>query len=173
MTGPDSIVIVGGGHAAAQLCAGLAGAGMGAQVHLVCEETHLPYQRPPLSKAYLKNADEPLQLHRSEDWFAKAGISVHLADPAVGIDRDRRKLRLRSGLALPYSRLVLATGARARRLPSLPDELDNVLVLRGAADAQRLRARLGSSRKLTAWSMILVGVAVAMLLFAWLQLNAG
>ncbi|HOB95222.1 MAG TPA: ferredoxin reductase, partial [Aquabacterium sp.] len=55
------IVIIGGGHAAAPLCAALAEAGLGAQVHLVCAEPVLPYQRPPLSKAYLKNPAETLQ----------------------------------------------------------------------------------------------------------------
>jgi len=54
----DAIVVIGGGHAAAQLCAGLVAAGQGARVHLVCEEAELPYQRPPLSKAYLKSPDE-------------------------------------------------------------------------------------------------------------------
>ena len=53
MSNSNPIVIVGGGHAAAQLCAGLAEAGQGARVHLVCEEPCEPYHRPPLSKAFL------------------------------------------------------------------------------------------------------------------------
>ena len=85
-----AIVIVGGGHAAAQLCAGLADAGQGARVHLVCEEAELPYQRPPLSKAFLKNPQDVPQTFRGEAWFATAGITLHRADPAVAIDRARR-----------------------------------------------------------------------------------
>ena len=85
----DAIVIVGGGHAGAQLCAALADAGLGARVHLVCEEPELPYQRPPLSKAYLKSVDEAVQSHRAEAWYATAGITLHQGDAAVAIDRAR------------------------------------------------------------------------------------
>lgn len=113
MNALETIVIIGGGHAAAQLCAGLAEAGQGARVHLVCEEPELPYQRPPLSKAYLKNPLESLQALRAEAWFAASGITVHRADPAVRIDRAGHMVHLRSGAELAYDWLVLATGARA------------------------------------------------------------
>jgi 3-phenylpropionate/trans-cinnamate dioxygenase ferredoxin reductase subunit len=158
------IVIVGGGHAAANLCAGLAAAGSGARVHLVCEEPELPYQRPPLSKAFLKNPAEGLQWHRAEPWFAEAGITLHRADPAVAIDRAGRVVRLQSGTALPYARLVLATGTRARRLPHLPDPpggLANVAVLRSAADAQRLRTLFETAQRLTVLGGGFIGLEVA------------
>ena len=138
----DAIVIVGGGHAAAQLCAALAEAGQGARVHLVSEETALPYQRPPLSKAYVKNPQEALQLHRDAAWYATHGITLHLGDAAVGVDRETRIVRLASGRELPYARLVLATGTRARTLPALDHPLENVLTLRNVADADAMRARL-------------------------------
>jgi 3-phenylpropionate/trans-cinnamate dioxygenase ferredoxin reductase subunit len=115
MSEQGPIVIVGGGHAGAQLCAGLVAAGIGRHVHLVCEEADLPYQRPPLSKAFLKNPDEALQLHRTESWFAEVGITVHRTDPAVAIDRAGRTLLLRSGVKLPYQQLVLATGTSGCR----------------------------------------------------------
>jgi 3-phenylpropionate/trans-cinnamate dioxygenase ferredoxin reductase subunit len=85
MIDDGSIVIVGGGHAGARLCAALADGGQGKRVHLVCEEQELPYQRPPLSKSYLKDCDERLQLQRNESWFEEAGITLHRGDP-----RDRR-----------------------------------------------------------------------------------
>ena len=156
-----SIVIVGGGHAAAQLCAGLLAAGRAAGVHLACEEPELPYQRPPLSKAFLKQPQEALQYHRPESWFADAGITVHLADPAVAIDRVERSVRLRSGKHLCYDRLVLATGARARRLSHLPDGLQNVAVLRSAADAVRLRELLADAGHLTVVGGGFIGLEVA------------
>ncbi len=159
--GTGKIVIVGGGHAAAQLCSALAAAGQGARVHLVCEEAELPYQRPPLSKAYLKNPAETLQSFRVEAWFADAGITVHRADPAVAIDRAGRTLRLRSGAVLGYAWLVLATGTRARRLPHLHDELDNVAVLRTAADAQRLRTLLDATQHLTVLGGGFIGLEIA------------
>jgi 3-phenylpropionate/trans-cinnamate dioxygenase ferredoxin reductase component len=156
-----TIVIVGGGHAAAQLCAGLVAAGQGARVHLVCEETELPYQRPPLSKAYLKNPEENVQPHRAEAWYLDAGITLHRADPAVAIDCAARRVRLRSGTLLAYAQLVLATGTRARRLPHLQEHLDNVAVLRSAADALRLRTLLAAAQTLTVLGGGFIGLEIA------------
>ena len=157
----DAIVIVGGGHAAAQLCTGLAAAGLGERVHLVCEEPELPYQRPPLSKSYLKSHEEGLQAHREAGWYADAGITLHRADPALDIDRAGRRVRLRSGLELAYARLVLATGARPRRLPHLPPGLDNVAELRSAADALRLRAKLHAAAHVTVLGGGFIGLEIA------------
>jgi 3-phenylpropionate/trans-cinnamate dioxygenase ferredoxin reductase subunit len=157
----DSIVIVGGGHAAAQLCAVLAEAGLGPRVHLVCEEARLPYQRPPLSKAFLKNPDETVQPHRAAAWFAEVGIHVHLADAAVSIDRAAQRVRLASGAELAYAHLVLATGTRARRLPGLPDDLANVAVLRSADDAERLRGQLAAAQHLTVLGGGFIGLEIA------------
>jgi len=157
----NPIVIIGGGHAGAQLCASLAEAGLGAQVHLVCEEPDLPYQRPPLSKAYLKDASQPLQNHRVASWYEQAGITVHAADPAVRIDRAGQTVHLQSGAALPYQHLVLATGTRARRLAGWPTDLGNVAVLRTAADALALRGQLGQARSLTVLGGGFIGLEVA------------
>ena len=161
MDGEGTVVVIGGGHAGAQLCAALAAAGLGARVHLVCEEAELPYQRPPLSKAFLKNEAEPLQPHRAEAWYAEAGITLHRADAAVAIDRAARTVTLASGARLPYQTLVLATGTRARRLPHLPESLSNVDVLRSAADAQRWRERLRAIEKLTVLGGGFIGLEVA------------
>jgi 3-phenylpropionate/trans-cinnamate dioxygenase ferredoxin reductase component len=161
MSEQGPIVIIGGGHAGVQLCAGLVAAGLGRQVHLVCEEADLPYQRPPLSKSFLKSPDEALQLHRTESWFAEVGITVHRADPALAIDRESRVLRLRSGVKLPYQQLVLATGTRARRLPHLPESLTNVAVLRTAAEAAWWRERLPAIGRLTVVGGGFIGLEVA------------
>lgn len=157
----DTIVIVGGGHAGVQLCAALATAGQGGRVHLVCDEPELPYQRPPLSKAYLKSADEAVQPHRAEAWFAEGGITLHRGDAAVAIDRRRRVLRLQSGRELPYAALVLATGARARTLPGLAAGLVNVVTLRSAADAAALRTRLAGVDGVTVLGGGFIGLEVA------------
>ena len=158
-TGP--IVIVGGGHAAAALCNGLAGAGQGARVHLVCEEPELPYQRPPLSKAFLKSPQEALQPHRAEPWYVEAGITLHRADPAVAIDRARRTVRLRSGTELAYAQLVLATGSRSRELPHLRGSLASLAALRSAADAVRLRALFEAAQRLTVLGGGFIGLEIA------------
>ena len=155
------IVVIGGGHAGAQLCNGLAAAGLGQRVHLVCAEPVLPYQRPPLSKAFLKGPDEALQWHRPAEWFAEAGITVHAGDAAVAIDRAARRVTLASGRVLDYERLVLATGARPRSLPNLPAGLDNVVELRSAADAERLRQRLATAQSVTIVGGGFIGLEVA------------
>jgi len=155
------IVIVGGGHAGVQLRGALAAAGHGARVHLVCEEPVLPYQRPPLSKAYQKRADEALQWHRGETWFAEQGITLHRGDAAAAIDRTARTVTLSGGCVLGYEWLVLATGTRARRLPQLPQRLANVHVLRSAGDAERLRAAWPTAASLTVLGGGFIGLEVA------------
>ena len=157
----ENIVIVGGGHAAAQLCASLVEAGVGPRVHLVCEEPQLPYQRPPLSKSFLKSAAEAIQPHRSEAWFAQAGISVHLGDAASGINRATHTVTLRSGQVLGYGQLVLATGTRARQLPQLPPGLINMAALRSAADATRLRDQLAAAQHVTVLGGGFIGLEIA------------
>lgn len=155
------IVIIGGGHAGAQLCAALAEAKQGQRVHLVCEEAELPYQRPPLSKSFLKTPGEELASHRAEAWFAQAGITLHRGDPAVAIDRASRRVTLASGTVLPYRWLVLATGARARELPGLPEGLINVAVLRSAADARRLRTLFEAAQHVTLIGGGFIGLEIA------------
>lgn len=157
----NSIVIIGGGHAAAQLCAGLAEAGQGARVHLVCEEACEPYHRPPLSKAFLKSAEETTQPHKAADWYREAGITLHLGDAAVAIDREAHTVTLRSGAILPWQQLVLATGTRARQMPDLKPGLENVASLRAADEAHRLRARLAAAEHVTVLGGGFIGLEVA------------
>ncbi|MEJ8856197.1 FAD-dependent oxidoreductase [Variovorax robiniae] len=158
----NSIVIIGGGHAAAQLCAGLVEAGQGARVHLVCEEACEPYHRPPLSKTFLKSAEEATQPHKAADWYRDAGIALHLGDAAQAIDREAKTVTLRSGAVLPYERLVLATGTRARQLAGLSTTaLDNVVSLRAADEAQRLRTRLLAAQDVTVLGGGFIGLEVA------------
>jgi len=161
MSEDGSIVIVGGGHAGAQLCAGLAEAGLGPRVHLVCEEAQLPYQRPPLSKAYLKTPDEPLQEHRAAAWYADHGVTLHRADAVTRIDRAAATVTLRSGATLHYERLVLATGTRARQLPGLPEGLANVAVVRTAQDGERMRGLLASAGHVTVLGGGFIGLEIA------------
>ena len=119
----NSIVIIGGGHAAAQLCAGLAEAGQAQRVHLVCEEACEPYHRPPLSKAFLKSADQATQAHRPQLRIGR--LEVHqviealdqrvdrgfAADPFErGVER-RFVLDLHGRHSVSYTHLTLPTKA--------------------------------------------------------------
>ncbi|WP_431275651.1 NAD(P)/FAD-dependent oxidoreductase [Variovorax ureilyticus] len=156
----SNIVIIGGGHAAAQLCAGLVDAGQGARIHLVCEEAAIPYHRPPLSKTFLKSPDEVPQQHRAEAWYADAGITLHLGDPAQAIDRQARTVTLKSGAVLGWERLVLATGTRARRISAL-EGLENVALLRAAHEAVQLRDKLAAAQHVTVLGGGFIGLEVA------------
>src|SRR3954468_6475442 len=111
-----TVVIAGAGHAGFQLAASLRQHGFGERVCLLNDEAHLPYQRPPLSKAYLKGEGRPDSLMFRPDKFYRDQNIELIADRAVSIDRASRKLLLASGSALEYAHLVLATGARNRML---------------------------------------------------------
>lgn len=155
------VVIVGGGHAAAQLCASLAEGGFEGQVTMVCEEGCLPYHRPPLSKTFIKDPDAQTQLLRAETVYRDAGIDVRLADAAVAIDRAAHTVTLASGHVLSYDALVLATGTRARRLPDVPDEVENLVYLRNAEDANRLRQAIADASTVTVLGGGFIGLEIA------------
>jgi len=155
------VVVIGGGHAAAQFCAGMVEAGQGARLHLVCEEPHLPYQRPPLSKSFLKNPQEATQPIRGSNWYAESGIEVHAGATAEAIDRHVGTVRLDDGRTLRYSTLVLATGTRARTLPSLPAGLRNVAQLRTAADAGVLRENMADAQNVIVLGGGFIGLEIA------------
>lgn len=158
---PTPILIIGGGHAAAQLCGALAQAGLGPQVQLVCAEPQLPYQRPPLSKGFLKSTDEAAALFRPAAWYSEQGIQVHLGQAATHIDRAAKTVQLASGQRLAYGRLVLATGAVARQPKGLPAGLDNVASLRSLDDAVRLRGLLHAAASLTVLGGGFIGLEIA------------
>ncbi len=154
------IVIVGGGHAAAQLCQGLAKAGLGPQTTLVCAEPELPYQRPPLSKRFLQDPQAEVQPLITAEQLAAQGVALHRGDAAVALDTTARTVRLTSGTVLGWDWLVLATGARARSLAALAD-LDNVSTLRTAHDAAHLRARLPAARHVAVIGGGFIGLEIA------------
>lgn len=153
------IVIVGAGHAGVQLCASLIEAGQGHRVHLLSAEEELPYQRPPLSKSFLKKAEEAPQLLRDANWFERAGVQLSLGQAVVAIDRQAKTVALGNGRSLDYGHLVLATGTRPRTLPDW--EASNVRVLRSAEDARELRRDLASCSALTVLGGGFIGLEVA------------
>src|ERR1700723_444992 len=111
-----SVLIVGAGHAGFQVAVSLRQHGFSERICLINDEAHLPYQRPPLSKAYLKGAGGPDSLMFRPDKFYRDQKVELIGDRAVSIDREARRLLCASGASLEYSHLVLATGARNRLL---------------------------------------------------------
>lgn len=138
-----AVVIIGGGHAGASTAVELRRAGYTDPIIIVGEEPHLPYQRPPLSKAWLKGqaSHDSLSL-RPAAWYDKHGITLRLSSVVTAIEREARSVALSDGSTVPYDALVLATGTRARRLAIPGSDLDGVLYLRTADDADALKARL-------------------------------
>src|SRR6202041_4179797 len=106
-----TVVIAGAGHAGFQLAASLRQHGFAERICLINDEPHLPYQRPPLSKAYLKGEGRPDSLMFRPDKFYRDQNIELMADLAVSIDRGGRRLLLATGAPLDYGHLVLATGA--------------------------------------------------------------
>lgn len=138
MTSPR-VVIVGASHAGTQLAASLRQEGWTGEILLIGEESTLPYQRPPLSKAYLagKSTLDELAI-RSAEFYTKQRIQ--LLDATVeAIDRSTGHLSLSTGDELPYDKLALCTGARPRLLSTPGADLPGVYYLRTAADVESIR----------------------------------
>ncbi|KXV05846.1 hypothetical protein CR51_12450 [Caballeronia megalochromosomata] len=132
----EKIVVVGGGQAALQLVVSLRQMSEGPSITLVCAEQHLPYMRPPLSKGLMKGDTAATDLpFRSEDYFRTENIALVSGTPAKKIDLSEKAVDLASGERLGFDRLVLATGARARKLSCDGVGLSNIFELRTLDDA--------------------------------------
>ena len=143
MTPQQTFVIAGASLAGAKAAETLRERGFEGRVVLVGAETERPYERPPLSKDYLRGELERERIHvHPEGFYAEHDIELLLGRTAVRLDPADRRLELDDGEALRYDRLLLATGAEPRRLPIPGAELDGVHLLRDVDDCDALRARL-------------------------------
>jgi 3-phenylpropionate/trans-cinnamate dioxygenase ferredoxin reductase subunit len=154
-------VIVGGGHAAAQFCASMTELEPGAGLTLISDEGHLPYQRPPLSKSFLKEESAGSALLRAASFYAERNVNVRLAQKVVALNREAKLLTLESGEELAYGQLVLATGTRPRMAPLFAGNYANVHTLRTVDDAQRLRAGLHAAQKVLVIGGGFIGLEIA------------
>ena len=142
------IVIVGAGHAGGSAAAFLRQYGFAGPITLIGEEPIAPYQRPPLSKAWLKGeADGDSLLLRPLSFYGENAIALRLDVRVERIDRAAKTVALKGGETISYDILIFATGGRARRIALPGIDLDGVLELRTAADADRLKAALSSPGK--------------------------
>jgi 3-phenylpropionate/trans-cinnamate dioxygenase ferredoxin reductase component len=156
-----TVVIVGAGHAGFQVAASLRQHGYGERICLINDEAHLPYQRPPLSKAYLKGEGRPDSLMFRPDKFYRDQTIELIADRAVSIDRAARKLLLASGTSLDYGHLVLATGARNRLLDIPNANLEAVRYLRILDESEALRQRITSGQRVVVIGAGFIGLEFA------------
>jgi 3-phenylpropionate/trans-cinnamate dioxygenase ferredoxin reductase subunit len=143
------VVIVGAGHAGGTIAALLRQYGFEAPITLIGEEPIPPYQRPPLSKAWLKGeADADSLALKPSEFYAEVGIELILGVKVNAIHPAGHTVDLSDGRTLSYASLVIATGARARALSIPGADLRGVLSLRSAADAEALKAALGPGKRL-------------------------
>jgi 3-phenylpropionate/trans-cinnamate dioxygenase ferredoxin reductase subunit len=155
------IVIVGGGHGGSQIAASLRAGGYDGRLTLITAEPDIPYQRPPLSKAFLKDPKHDLLPLRPESFYVKNAIDLRLGVTATAIDMRERFVRLADGTGMSFERLALAPGARPR-LPAVDGiDLDGVLALRHSGDARRLRDRLHAARDVVVVGGGFIGLEIA------------
>lgn len=153
------IVIVGAGHAGGTLAAQLRQSGYEGSILLIGAEAAPPYQRPPLSKAWLSGkADLEGLLLKPAAFYADKRIDLMTGTEVLSIDRRQKTVTLGDGRSVGYGLLVLATGTRARPLPDAPAGL---LTLRTIEDAERIKKRLEPGRHLVIIGGGYVGLEVA------------
>jgi NADPH-dependent 2,4-dienoyl-CoA reductase/sulfur reductase-like enzyme len=156
------VVIVGAGQAGGRCAEGLRAAGFTGPVTIIGEEGWPPYERPPLSKELLagKIAVEKT-FTRPEAWYAEQNVNLRKGTRVVAIDRVAKTLRLADGQEVPYATLVLATGARARKLPAPGAHLPGVMYVRDIADCFALKERLAPGHRLAVVGAGFIGLEVA------------
>jgi NADPH-dependent 2,4-dienoyl-CoA reductase/sulfur reductase-like enzyme len=148
MPAQEPFVIVGGSLAGAKAAETLRKEGFGGPVVLVGAEAETPYERPPLSKGYLLGtADRESPRVHPPDWYPQNDVDLRTGVRATHLDPVAHRLTLDTGEELGYAKLLLATGASARRLPVPGADLDGVRYLRTFADSDRLLAELSGGGK--------------------------
>jgi 3-phenylpropionate/trans-cinnamate dioxygenase ferredoxin reductase subunit len=134
-------IIIGAGHGGGALAANLRQNGYSGPITMIGEEPHPPYQRPPLSKGWLKgDVDADGLLLRPRDWYAESNIALRTSTRVIRVDRSSKSVTLSTDEVLTYDTLVLATGARARRLSLPGSDLKGFLELRTIEDAEAIKA---------------------------------
>jgi 3-phenylpropionate/trans-cinnamate dioxygenase ferredoxin reductase subunit len=141
-------LIVGGGVGGASVCDSLRQYDTKGTVTLVSSEPYLPYQRPPLSKAFLKDSGVPLEslVEKPEDWYKKRGIELRLGTYVREFNIERRLAVLENGQTIEFRKACLATGSRARRPQVAGANLGNVVYLRNFRDALAIQEILLSEK---------------------------
>jgi len=158
----ERIVIIGAGQAGAQAVATLRAEGFAGALTMVGDEPYAPYQRPPLSKAYLQGTFERERLFLKPDaFYAEAHCELITDVAATAIDRAKKSIALADGRMLAYDKLLLATGARVRKIPVPGADLPGIFYLRGIADVDAMRAHFVPGARLAVVGGGYIGLEVA------------
>lgn len=162
MSADDKILILGGGQAAAQACASLRQFGYDGPIDVLADENDLPYQRPPLSKAYMKGELDRERLYfKMQDWYQSHDINLHLGCRAETIDRNARTVSASNGEAFDYHTLIIATGSRPRPLPVPGAERTNIFDLRSLADVDQIRPHMQAGQRIVIVGAGYIGLEAA------------
>jgi 3-phenylpropionate/trans-cinnamate dioxygenase ferredoxin reductase subunit len=139
----DRVVIVGGGPAGLSAARAYREAGGRGSVIILTAENFAPYNRPPLTKEFLRGevGRETLPME-DERWFGENGVELRLATPVGGFDPGRRVVDTEGGAEIPYDALVLATGSEPIRIPIPGGDEPDILVMRTIENSEALRARV-------------------------------
>jgi 3-phenylpropionate/trans-cinnamate dioxygenase ferredoxin reductase subunit len=159
----DDVVIIGGGQAAFSCSARLREAGHEGEIVILSDEPRLPYQRPPLSKAFLlgKTTADRLSF-RPQEFFETLRISVRAGKRVMRIDQIRHEVETSDASRFSYGKLVIATGSRARTLSEdLTQGLRGIFTLRSVNDAELLRQALIEAERVLVIGAGYVGLEVA------------
>jgi 3-phenylpropionate/trans-cinnamate dioxygenase ferredoxin reductase subunit len=155
------IVVIGGGQAGGTLAGRLRDDGFDGDLVLIGQEPVLPYERPPLSKEYLRGERDDHQLVRPESWYATNEVDLRLDVRADRIDVAGRRVELADGSRVAFDQVVIATGSRNRQVPIPGIELPGVFGMRTAADAERIRSAAERATKAVLVGMGFIGAEVA------------
>ena len=158
----ERIVIIGASLAGSTAAASLREGGFEGDIILVGEEARPPYNRPPLSKGYLRGQDKfEDQLVKPADYYAGARIDLRTGTRATAVDPARKQVTLGSGERLPYDKLLVATGSRNRALEAPGAGLAGILQLRTVEDSDRIRAAAQAARRAVLVGFGFIGCEVA------------
>jgi 3-phenylpropionate/trans-cinnamate dioxygenase ferredoxin reductase component len=160
--GVQNVVVVGGGltggNAALEVCR------LAPDVHvtLISSEAHLPYQRPPLSKGFLRGT-EPFEdaFVAPQGEYERLGIDLMLGRTAEKLEPQHKQIRLEGGQVIPYDRILIATGGRNRRMRFPGADREGVLDLRTVEDSERIRAAARAGRRAVVIGLGFIGCEVA------------
>ncbi len=157
-----AMVILGAGHAAGQAAASLRQEGYEGEIVIIGDEPHIPYQRPPLSKAYLSGEVDLSRVHlRPAKFYEDKNVTLKLGVRAERIDTAAKSVTTDQGETIAYDKLLIATGGRPRKLTIPGSDLAGIHYLRTIADVDGIRAEMAPGKKLVIVGGGYIGLEVA------------
>ncbi|MFJ6077975.1 NAD(P)/FAD-dependent oxidoreductase [Pseudarthrobacter sp. NPDC092419] len=158
----SGIVIIGGGQAGVQLADSLRNEGYQGSIDLFADESHLPYQRPPLSKDFMSDDDSAMPLPlRAGTFFTERTVQFHPGTRILTVDRAQCTVTASDGRTVPYTSLVFATGARNREMTIPGTDLNGIHYLRTLDDAKALQSAMAATTRVVVVGAGFIGLEFA------------